>query len=281
MYSLQTKITAFLDYRRFLSEVEVELRARGEFSHRKLNRACGFTSPNYLQLVIQGKRGLTEESIAGIAKTFGMSGPESRLFTKMVRANDEKVAERKVAWLEELLRDPLLAQSHKLSDRQLQFYARWYNIPIREILRIDPTLEAREIAELLVPAIPESEAAEALANMEILGLIEKTSAGRRVLHPTLDTGNEILSVALKEFHRAMLDRARESLAAFRGNERDVSALTLQLTDSEFARLREKLREFKDEILAREDGRGPAARVYQLGFQLFPVSREVKRKEPAP
>lgn len=281
MYSLQTKITAFLDYRRFLSEVEVELRARGEFSHRKLNRACGFTSPNYLQLVIQGKRGLTEDSIAGIAKTFGMSVSESRLFAKMVRANDEKIADRKVAWLEDLLRDPLLARAHRLSERQLQFYARWYNIPIRELLRIDPTLEAAAIAALLVPAITESEAAEALENMEILGLIARGSEGRRVLHPTLDTGNEILSVALKEFHRAMLERARESLAAFRGNERDVSALTLQLTEADFARLREKLRELKDDILAREDARGPEARVYQLGIQLFPVSRVLRRKETSP
>lgn len=101
MYSLKTKITNYLDYRLYLSEVEVELRSKGEFSHRKINRACGFASPNFIQLVVQGKRSLSEESIIGIVKTFNLSNQESRLFQKMVRANDEKDAIKKVSRLED------------------------------------------------------------------------------------------------------------------------------------------------------------------------------------
>lgn len=91
-----------------------------------------------------------------------------------------------------------------------------------------------------------------------------------VHHENLSSGNDIRHHLLKCFHGAMMDLAKESMDRFAAAEREISSLTLRLRADDFARLKEKIRAFKREVLAMESA-GEGVPVAQFNFQLFPVS----------
>jgi uncharacterized protein (TIGR02147 family) len=270
-YSILASLTAFTDHREYLAQVVVELREQGLFSHRRFNADCGFTSPNFLQLVIQGKRNLSEEAAKKVCQALGLRGDEIRIFLKMMRMNLASSVEERVRLLQDLLKEPEFRKEHRLTEDQLEFYSRWYHIPLRELLISYPLISAKELGARLCPQVPESDIKEALTLMTRLKLVEKKDGRWHVLHDTLSSGNEISSQLLKYFHRQMMELAKESLERFPGEEREISALTLRLSPQDFLRLKEKIREFKREVLAMETP-DEGTPVVQFNFQLFPVSQ---------
>lgn len=276
-YSVETSILSYLDHRLYLGDVEKELREKGVFSHRRFNRDCGFSSPNFLQLVIQGKRNLSEDGARRVCETLGLSKDETRLFLKMMSTNLEMDPVRRTTLLQELLREPSLITRHHLTQAQLSYYVNWYNVPIRELIQAYPTLTPPEIAVALLPSITISQAEESLQTMRDLGLIEATPNGWRALHNQIASGNEVLHYAVRSFHTSMIRLAGESIERVRAAEREISSATMRLTDAEFVLLKEKIREFKKEALKLESGTTPA-RVYQFNFQLFPLTLPLEEKE---
>ncbi len=274
MYSTKLRPTDFLDHRRFLEAVVDDLRARGMFSHRTFNRECGFSSPNFVQLVIQGRRNLSKEAAERIAKTLRLSKVETRALLQLRELNNETDPDRKLILFENLLRNPDFAERHELAQAELGFYSKWYNVVVRELLQSHPRLTAREISQALLPRVSEKEIAQALDEMVALGFIEQTRNGWKTKHKQLTTKNEILHSALISFHSSMIEIARESLTRFKGTEREVSSVTVQLTEKEFLDLRERIRDFKKDALSIETS-DPKSRVYQFNFQLFPVTSDIE------
>jgi uncharacterized protein (TIGR02147 family) len=58
-------------------------------------------------------------------------------------------------------------------------------------------------------------------------------------------------------------------------EREISSLTLCVSHDVLLRLKERIREFRKELLAIAELEGKPERVVQLNFQLFPLSRREK------
>jgi uncharacterized protein (TIGR02147 family) len=144
-------------------------------------------------------------------------------------------------------------------------------------LQSHPTLSAAEIGAALIPRVSENDVNESLQQMTTLGFIVRERNKWRVVHKQLSTKNEILSQALISYHSSMIDLARESLTRFRGDQREVSSITLQLTTTEFLELRERIRDFKREALTIETS-GEDSQVYQFNFQLFPVTGKIEDHE---
>lgn len=73
----QPVVYDYLDFRAFLKDLFVyNKERRGNFSYRFFSRQAGFASPNFLKLVTNGQRNLTNTSIAKIAKGFKLKKQE-------------------------------------------------------------------------------------------------------------------------------------------------------------------------------------------------------------
>ena len=71
----------------------------------------------------------------------------------------------------------------------------------------------------------------------------------------------------------MLDLAAGSLDEVPSNKRDISSLTISVTEKEYEEILKKVRELRKEVLSEpKEGNGPK-KVYQFNFQLFPLSKE--------
>src|SRR3989338_9919808 len=76
------------NYRSFLKDLYALLKQeKSAFSFRFFSRQAGFRSPNFLKLVMEGKRNLSPESIEKFAKGLKLNKNEADFFRRLVLLN--------------------------------------------------------------------------------------------------------------------------------------------------------------------------------------------------
>lgn len=80
-----SNLFSYTDYRNFLNDYYKEKKEKNpNFSFRVFSRLCGFSSPNYLKLVIMGKRSLASTGFSKLVKGLGLKKMEARFFKHLV-----------------------------------------------------------------------------------------------------------------------------------------------------------------------------------------------------
>lgn len=75
------------------------------------------------------------------------------------------------------------------------------------------------------------------------------------------------------YHRAMLARASEAIDRVPRDEREISSITVCVSHEVMLRLKERIRDFRRELLQLAELEGKPERVVQINFQLFPLSKK--------
>lgn len=265
----------YLDYRVLLRDLFAhKKRTEYGFSHRAFARRAGLRSTNYLVLVMQGSRNLSADAAARFADGFGMSRREAEYFGALVAFNQEKNAAERARRHERLLRFRDHRDMHKLSEAQAEYHSAWYVPAIRELAaRADFRDDPRWIARTLDPRITPAKAKRALSVLCSLGLLARGADGRlRQATPIVTTGAGPLAHHIVSYHRSMLESASRALESVPREEREISALTLCVSHEVMLELKQRIREFRRELLHFAEQQGAPERVVQLNFQLFPLSR---------
>jgi uncharacterized protein (TIGR02147 family) len=276
-------IFEYENYRRFLQDLYVYLKAEKDFfSYRYFSKAAGFRSPNFLKLVIDGNRNLTGDSVEKFAAALRLNKKEAEYFHELVGLNQAATVAEKKRFAERLFKFEAYKKLHPLQKEQHEYYARWYMVPIRELVALPGFREdAKWIAQTLRPPISPAEADKALADLQRLGLLKRDEGGKLVQSESIvSTGDEVASAAVAQFLKLMTLLGAEATDLFPANERDVSSVTLTLSEKNFAHVKSLVQKFRKELLAIADrDHGPEA-VYQINFQLFPLTKVLQGKEGA-
>ncbi|MFO0728023.1 MAG: TIGR02147 family protein [Myxococcota bacterium] len=268
------------DYRGYLRDMFGYLKAtRPQFSYRFFSRLAGFTSPNFLKLVAEGQRNLTPASIPKFAKGLGLDETERDAFETLVlltHAPNDTERNRYYAKLRKTDRGE--NEARRVEAAQFDVYSSWYALPIRELLlHPDFVEDPKWIASQLRPKIKPQEAAKALEILERVGLIARDPTGKlRPADTNISTGPRTRSLAVRNFHRAMMSLAADALETVPIDERDVTGLTVSLTPAQYGEVRARIERFRKELL---DLIGPPiaeSEIHQIGFLLFPLSRKDSR-----
>jgi uncharacterized protein (TIGR02147 family) len=266
---------SYLDFRAFLRDLYAAKKvASPAFSHRAFSRRAGLRSTNYLHLVVGGKRNLTQTAARSFAKGFGLAKEESDYFCALVRYNQAKVADERAEAFAALGRFRKFREVHELASAQSAYHSTWYLPAIRELAaRADFRDDPKWIANQLVPRISTAEARRAVALLVELGLLIRRGKRLERAAALVSTGEAPLGHHLVAYHRAMLTRASESMDFIARDEREISSVTLCVSRDMLARLKQRIVEFRHELLQMAELEGPAERVVQINFQLFPMSKE--------
>ncbi len=256
---------------------------RRNFSYRYFSRVAGFSSPNFLKLVAEGRRSLSPASLPKFAKGLGLDEREREgfeLLFLMSRASDPAERARYAARLRRMRDEGTVTR--RIETAQFDVYTTWYILPVWELMwhpefRDDPEWIARRLRF----RVSVEQVEDALRTLEDAGLAEHDAQGRlRPVRRTLTTGPEVRSLAVRNYHRNMLRVAMRSLDSVPLARRDVSSLLLSLSAEQFAEIRALLERFRAELLAivdREEGPAEGSDVYHLGIQLVPLTRPVRRE----
>lgn len=271
-------VCAYLDHRVYLGDVYQRLKERNAaFSFRFFSRVSGFSSPNFLKLVILGQRNLSAPAAKRIGKALKLTSVQQRYFELLVEFGQSGSAAKRTKLAQDLLALKADAGAKSLDGSRFKYFLHWYLVVIREwVLSPSFSEDPKWIAEHLEPKISHLEAAAALEVLVELKLIQKVDGRWTQCEGILTTGDEATSAALAHWHQQMLAHASASIDRHLHSVRELQAYTTLLSRAGYEELVNEIRSFQRRIWAicEQDQvrwEGDPGRVYQIGFQVFPLT----------
>jgi uncharacterized protein (TIGR02147 family) len=273
--SWKPDIFSYLDYREYLGDYYVAAKKESKaFSYRYFSRKAGFSSPNFLKLVIEGKRNISEESITRFGRALKLSTAEQRFFSNLVAFCQAENEEKKNEAFERVAASRRFKQARRLDGQFYLYLSRWYYPAVREMVARHDFIEDPEwIAKQLLPPIHPNDVLECLEVLLDLGLVERNSEGELGRgDPSITTGHQVHNLAVSNYHRQMLKRASDSIETVSSENRDISAMTVSIANNTIADLKSRIHNFKEGVLDRCDRDEKSEVVYQINIQLFPLTQ---------
>ena len=270
-------VFAFRSFRAFLQAfLERKRDRRSGFSHAEFARQAGMRSPNYLKLVIEGRRNLGVETAVRVGEACGLSGDSLGCFLALVAYEQAKSPSEREHRYRALQRFPRFRKSHRLGTAQSAYHSEWYIPAVHELCaRRDFRNDPKWIADTLLPRISAKQAERAIRILTRLKLLASGPDGRlRQASPVVETSDGPLGHQVAQFHRAMMERAAQSIDLLPRDDREIACLTLCISDDNMRALKAELEAFRTHLLERYTGDACPERVVQVNFQMFPLSRGV-------
>jgi uncharacterized protein (TIGR02147 family) len=231
-------------------------------------------------LVIDGKRNLSTESIEKVSLALQLSKEEGEYFRYLVLLNQATTHEEKQHYTELIMSLGAFRKVQPLKAAQYRYYAHWYLIPVRELVGLSHFKEDPAwIARMLCPPITATEAKTALETLLELQLLRRNQNGRLVQSDaTINTEDEVTSSLITRFHQEMIQKGSESITRFKPQQREVSCVTVGFSKERAQKAKELIQRFRLELLALASEDPAPERVYQIGFQFFPLSEDPTRED---
>jgi len=274
-------IQEYRDYRAYLrAQIRYLKATRPTFSYRNFSRRAGFSSPNFLKQVAEGQRNLSEASIPKFARGLGLDDHEHEVFEALVGLDQAKSDEARRRHYRRLRRLTAREEVGRLEADQYDAYSRWHTLVVRELVGLgDGATDVASLARRVFPRVRPPQVRRALALLERLRLLVRDDDGHlRLSLPKLRTQPMVQSLAVRNFHRAMLDLAARALDSLPTAERNVTSLTIPLDAAKYQRACELIAELRAELLdlSEEGSKAEGHEVFQAVFSLFPVTRRSRR-----
>ncbi|MBR4915496.1 MAG: TIGR02147 family protein [Fibrobacter sp.] len=274
-------IFEYTDYREWIRDAFDDFKQRKTvISWRYMAMKLG-ADPGNLLRVSQGKIHLTLSLVKPMAEFFELNEKETAYWTELVcfgRAKTDAEALNHYEKMQILKGIPL----KRLAKKELEFYRNWYCNSIRSIIGICKFKDDYEgLAESCTPPITVEEAKSAVKLLYDLNMISKDRDGYWKVNDTfVSTGGNWRSEAVRTFQKETIRLAGESLERHAPPLRDISTVTMTFNMDDIALIREKIKEFRSELLRMsQEGNGDDT-VFQLNVQLFPIGFAKKLQEKA-
>ena len=269
----------YLAYREFLKDYfEDRKNHLDSWSYRSFAEQLGFKAKDFLYRVIKGDKNLSQSSVLKMSRGLGFNGMQTQYFDTLVKCNQSRtIPERNLYFnlLNTIKTQGRATQpAQRLRKDQFQFYSKWYHSVIRSLIEMFGFQgDFKRLAATLSPRITAREAEASVLLLDKLGLIEKNArGGYQVTRKTLTTGKNTSHILIPAYHKATIELSALALENVPVGERDMSNLTLGISERTFRTFTEKLRNFRKEILEEAEKDAEADRVYHLNLHLYPLSK---------
>ncbi len=266
-------IHEYLDYRLFLRDAVAALgKENRRFTFRGFARKAGYSSPNLLQLIIQGKRNLSLVQIPGTAKALGLDSPQTAFLESLVGFDQSGKFDEKEFYFRKILSSRRFGAVRPLDKRRLIYLNQWYNPVVRELATHSRfTGDPQWIADRIKPAVSVSQVRKSLELLLDLGLLRLAAQGKyEQMEALVATEPQVGAVAALAYHKQMLRLAGDALEKETPERRDVRSVTLGLSREGVKRLQSRMEDIWRELLESAATESPVETVYQVNLQMFPL-----------
>jgi uncharacterized protein (TIGR02147 family) len=250
-------------------------------SFRAFAKKAGFSSPNFLQMVIQGKRNLSSTYTVAAARAFKLNKAETEFFQNLVGYGQARNADEKNLFYQKILRNKRYTTVKTLDKSQYDFFSHWYIPVVRELLvHKDFNGENAWIAERVFPRITVAQVESAKDLLKELGLIQWEEDAKRwtLTDHVITTASEATHLGMRNYHMSAIQLAHDSLRHFTAEQRDIRSVTIGLNESAYAEMKSRMEAFWKELLDFAGAQQDADAVYQVNLQLFPLTKERKNHD---
>jgi uncharacterized protein (TIGR02147 family) len=274
------QIFEYTNYRVFLRDIfEESKRKNPAFTHRYLADKLGLLTPNLILLIMQGKRSLTLDMSRRLAEWLKLTVRQRHYFEAMVAFLNAKKHEDKNEAFSRMSKFRHVLKIKNIVDQHYEYYSNWYNPVIRELVTYpDFKGDYKSLGKRVSPPVSEYEARQAVKLLLKLGMIKK-KGGRYIQTETLiTTGPEVKSIAVVNYHRTMARLAESSYDRCKGDEHNITAVTLSMTKENLFQLERETTDYRRRLIAFAQVGSKKTKVYQVNIQIFPVSRMPKKRK---
>lgn len=270
-------IFEYEDYRNYLKDFYEAQKAKNpHFSFRSFAQKAKLTSPNYLKLVIDRKRRITDKNLNHFIRGLGLKAAEAAYFTNLIFYQEAKSKEAKETYLSELMRirnREMRAAKLLTEEQHAQVLGDWVNWAIREMVLLkDFRPDPYWISERLQGLVSAEKAQQSLDLLQSLELIEEQNGKFAQRDLLVTTSDEKKSVVIQGFHRQFTQLSLRSLAVDSVKIREFSGLTIALPKSRIPEIKGEIKEFRkklNKIFSQEQENDD---VYHLTINFFPITR---------
>lgn len=245
------EIARYKCYRAFLHDFfNYKKSLRAGFSYRQFAGMVGLKSPNYLQLVIQGKRNLTETTAERLAEALKLQKNETLYFVALVTRDNAVTTEEQQKAERHLYVVSKKLISKVLPKEQQEVLNEWYHLLVRELVFLNDFEPSGEyISKKLKNILTPKQAEESFKLLLRTGYIRRDGNKYQTTEPVLDTGLDIFNHSfMQEVHAKMLKTWAQKIEDLGHREQELGVLNIPVPKNKIPELQEKIRRFQDEII---------------------------------
>lgn len=281
---IKPNLSTYTDYREYLQDFYQYKKnffrndVRG-YTYAHFSAAADIRSPNYLKLIIDGKRNLSKDMVVKFARALDLSKQELQEFQSLVEFNQAKDPMERNRKLKKLsdFRLKLRLKKGEVESESFDKIPGWVTWALFALVdQKQANFDLIELRKTLKGRVSTDEIKKALHHLFTNGdLVKNDETGevKKGRH-MMKTAENIPVDLVKKLQAELIYLGLESLFQDRPQDREFGSLTLSLTHKEFEDLKFELRHLrkrilKDTLIKREQQ--PGERVYQLNIQMFPVT----------
>jgi uncharacterized protein (TIGR02147 family) len=244
-----------------------------KYSQRYFSLKLGVKSTGFLSEIFNGKRNLSQNNVLQWFKVLKLDKDECNYFQNLVNFNQAKSFIEKDFWLQKMM-ECKKVNTKILNKDVYEYFSKWYYAAIRELLFFyKSAVDPKEVASMLNPSITVDEAKAAFVLLEKLNLIAKNSDGSYSQNDSIvSTGNQITSTEIANYQLQTIDLAKNAINKISLSKRNISTLTLSISENGFNKIIDILQAAKKDILKVTQSDSGEDRIYQVNIQLFPLTK---------
>jgi uncharacterized protein (TIGR02147 family) len=251
-----------------------------KYSLQWLADKLGVASKGYMHRILNHpSKPISSKIMDRWSALIGHSASEDEFFRALVTLAHSSRTEDRMRCFQVMHRTMSARESGKIHADRFSYLSSWWLPALREIAASKPWgNDITKMGKCFAREISPSKVQKGIELMLRLGLLREGPKG--TFHQTdavLRTEPDIQELAVYHFHKEQLELASESLA-LPISEREFGGITFGLPKGEFHRLRKRLREFQDALLAEFGSmtQNPEE-VYQINFQIFSLATVSRSK----
>jgi uncharacterized protein (TIGR02147 family) len=272
--NLAPTLLDYLDYRTFLTDWMAHQKAnRTGFSLRSFTSKIGLASASFLSAVLKGKKNLSDDVRLRLATALGLPADLEPYFHWLVQFNQAKDMDGKNYCFRQLQKFRG-SKARLVAEGQYRFYSKWYYAAVWNFFGLgSKERNLAKIGEALIPSITASQVEEAIQVLIECGLLRKLANNvYETVETHLTTPPEVASLAIKN-HIIDLNRiAAEQLDRVAPKDRQYNTLMFQVSGKGFETIKDRIRQFQEELRDILDHDKDEDRIYTLSMSLFPNSQ---------
>lgn len=267
------------DYRSFMSDYYQWKKRTSAFSWREFAKVSGFSSPNYLKVVCDGKSGLSNPGTKRVAKAMGLVGAEYDYFQQLVRFGQaKKDAEKEDAYAEMIN----IVSSHQvrvLEGESISFYESWKYPVLRELAPMMPGAKPSDLSKACRGVFSAEEVRNALAFLTRARFLRKTASDVYEQEDrSLQASVAAMPTQVRAMHKEMANFAKDAIEKYPVSERNFSGATIGIDEEDYAKIVEELDACRKRIISIATAKKGGNRVYRVNLQLFPLTEKILKGE---
>lgn len=281
---LPPQVSDYLDYRRFLADFYNYKKAKTKrdlrpYNYQMFSAAADIKSPNYLKMIIEGRRNLSDDMILKFAKALALSKEQTEEFVHLVHFSQTSEPAERNMHLKKIseMRVVQKLRSGEIDQKTWNKVPNWAAWIIYAMVDMQGVkFDISSLKKLLRGKASEAEIETALNSLLSSGeLVRNAETGEiKKAHHLMEDADDIPVALVRKLQTQLMYLGLESLYQDQPTEREFGTLTLCLTKDEFEEIKFKLRQMrksihKDNSIARSKSKGD--KVYQMNIQLFPVA----------